>query len=88
MAEAYSMGTSATTTNIAINVDRSTSCMADILVLSWFQQSCGRGVEFQKLLLPKNLKCPVWQGVLPHFSKLELLYHTVVKIAARWQHIK
>jgi hypothetical protein len=30
----------------------------------------------------------VWRGVLPKFSELELLYHTIVNIAAGWQYIK
>jgi hypothetical protein len=68
------MGTSTSTIDVAVNVDSSTSCMADILALSWFQQSCERGVEFQKLLLPKILKHPVWRGVLPNFSEMELAY--------------
>jgi hypothetical protein len=87
MAEVCTMDTSAITSDVA-NAERSTSRLADTLALSWFEQPSERGMEFQKLLLPKILKHPVWQGVLPNFSEMELACRTVGNIAAGWQQIK
>jgi hypothetical protein len=71
-----------------INVERSTSRVAENFAIQWFQETAGRGLEYQRSLIPKILKHVVWQGVLPNYSEMENAWETVGNIARGWQQIK
>ena len=71
-----------------INVERSTSRMAKNFALQWYQETAGRGLQYQRSLIPKILKHAVWQNVLPNCSEMEHAWETIGNIARGWQQIK
>ena len=71
-----------------INVERSTSRMAENFALQWYQETSGRGLQYQRSLIPKILKHAVWQTVFPNYSEMEHAWETVGNIARGWQQIK
>ena len=71
-----------------INVERSTSRMAENYAIQWYQETAGRGLQYQRSLIPKILKHAIWQSVLPNYSEMEHAWETVGNIARGWQQIK
>jgi hypothetical protein len=51
-------------------------------------QSTERGLDFQKIILPKIMKHPIWRPVLSNYTEMEHAYKTVGNIAKIWQQIK
>ena len=74
--------------NSNINVERSTSRMAENYAIQWYQETTGRGLQYQRSLIPKILKHAIWQSVLPNYSEMEHAWETVGNIARGWQQIK
>jgi hypothetical protein len=71
-----------------IDVERSTTRMAENFALQWYQETAGRGLQYQRSLIPKILKHVVWQNVLPNYSEMEHAWEIVGNIARGWQQIK
>ena len=71
-----------------INVERSMSRMAENFAIQWYQETAGRGLQYQRSLVPKILKHVIWQSVLPNYSEMEHAWETVGNIARGWQQIK
>ena len=71
-----------------INVERSTSRVAENFALQWYHETAGRGLQYQRSLIPKILKHVVWQSVLPNYSEMEHAWEAVGNIAKGWQQIK
>jgi hypothetical protein len=62
--------------------------MAKNFAIQWYQETAGRGLQYQRSLIPKILKHSVWQSVLPNYSEMEHAWETVGNIARGWQQIK
>ena len=76
------------TTISSMNIDRATSRVANEWALRWFHETSSRGLEFQKSLVPKNLKHAIWQPVFPSYTEMEVSHNAVRNISQGWQHIK
>jgi hypothetical protein len=47
-----------------------------------------RGLEYQHILLPKNLKNPIWRDVMLALCELEDAQNMLNNLSRGWQHIK
>jgi hypothetical protein len=47
-----------------VNLERSTSRVAEHFAIQWYEQTTTKRIEFQRLLLLKTLKHPIWEGVM------------------------
>jgi hypothetical protein len=74
--------------NTFVNLDRSTSKYVDLLTMECFHQTTPRGLEFQRLLLSKILKHPIWKDVLPIVSNLEDAHNTLNNLSKGWQFVE
>ena len=45
-------------------------------------------MEFQKALVPKILKHPCWQPILPSYAEMEVAYDAIGNLSRRWQQVK
>jgi hypothetical protein len=63
-----------------VNLERSTNRVAKHFVIQWYEQT-RRGIEFQRLLLPKILKHPIWKGLMSNYIEMEHAFSVVGNIA-------
>jgi hypothetical protein len=63
-----------------VNLERSTNRVAKHFVIQWYEQT-RRGIEFQRLLLPKILKHPIWKGLMLSYIEMEHAFNAVGNIA-------
>jgi hypothetical protein len=70
-----------------VNLEISTSRVNKHFVIQWYEQTT-RGIEFQRLFLPKILKHPIWKGVMSSYIEMEHAFNAVGNIAKGWQQIK
>jgi hypothetical protein len=66
--------------NSLVNLERSTNKVAKHFVIQWYEQTTG-GNEFQRLLLPKILKHPIWKGLMSNYIEMEHAFNAVGNIA-------
>ncbi len=74
--------------NNLVNLERSTNKVVKHFVIQWYEQITIRGIEFQRLFLPKILKHPIWKGVMPNYIEMEHAFNVVGNIAKGRQQIK
>lgn len=72
----------------SINIQRSSTRAAEEWAVRWFHETSGRGLEYQKALVPKILKHNIWRSVLPSYVEMEVAHTTVANISHGWQYIK
>jgi hypothetical protein len=70
-----------------VNLERSTKRVAKHFIIQWYEQTT-RGIEFQRLFLPKILKHPIWKGVMSNYTEMEHAFNAIGNIAKGWQQIK
>ncbi len=72
----------------SVNLNKSTSWYANLLAMECFHQIAIKGIEFQRLLLSKILKHPIWKDVLPKKINLEDAHNTLNNLSKGWQFVK
>jgi hypothetical protein len=58
-----------------------------MIIHDWFQQTTSRGLEYQRMLIPKILKNPICQHVL-NLLELKNAHNAINNFSKGWQHIR
>jgi hypothetical protein len=71
-----------------VELERSTTRARKRIVGEWYVQTTLKGVEYQRMVLPKILKHLIWKGIMPNYSDMEHAFNVVNNISRGWQQIK
>jgi hypothetical protein len=67
-----------------VNLEKSTNRVVEHFAIQWYEQTATRGIDFQRLLLLKILKHPIWKGVVLNYVEMEHAFNAVGNIAKGW----
>ena len=71
-----------------INVQGSSTKAAVDLAVRWFEETSGKGLEYQRTLISKIPKHSIWRSVLSNYSNMEVAHSAVANISQGWQYAK